>query len=444
MKSLPLITFICCFSANAAVLDEQYSLQDEVLNKQQIILQYLAGKPERVVKPSNHDRVLRVDAHPRAGYGYSCGEFDAYNNIQATLNNIKNKAEKVPGELAEAGQAAVTALPLYLLQRADPGLLALVQDHLDQAFNLFQISYKSCKKIEQELHSGNNNPYGDFARVSIAEQWTSLASSNIGFGRKTIQQIDEEADEESLKEGFTFALCKKRGGRKKKAVPGKIYEELIIAGFNTLHRREIDDLTPIQSNQSFTMYWDDPSKAVDWTHITFGEEIISFKNASIQDQVAGQGLKPAYDAIKKQMFEALKNVVNDSPTDYIDLQKKYRSLNLKPEELKKSLGLAADNNALNVKPAQIVTMINNIASSNAHLEINKRVYAMRRLINAGLASKCIAGDAVETAARSVITRLYFRVQAEQNALNENLEIQRRAGERLAKQLKEFINEGLGE
>ena len=80
-----------------------------------------------------------MDAHFSAGFGYACGRFDPFDNVEAMINSAIDKFKQLPQKFVQAAQAAVAALPAYILNKINPSLYNVVTKQLDEAFKLFEI-----------------------------------------------------------------------------------------------------------------------------------------------------------------------------------------------------------------------------------------------------------------------------------------------------------------
>ena len=390
---------------------------------------WIVGNPERIQSSKYYAHNIGVNLNIRAGIGYSCGQFNMFNNLAQEIDNLKKQASKLPGELQNAATAAVAAAPGYLLHKSAPEVYALLNEKIDEAFQLFQLSYKSCKQIEREMLRGNANPYADFMQVSVGEQW----SKNIGIG--SITEIEQTVDENAAEDGFTFAKCQKVGGSD--TDPAFIYEELITAGFNTLHNRsDISSNASTRSAHTFTQFWARPSSAVSWIHQTFGEEIVKLGQNTNVSPIVGVGLFGQFEVLSNTFSIAFEEVAGGEYENYNNLQKIYPSLKERPETLRELLTLDDRGNS-HGKRLTTALMIVRLSKYYAYEVLFKRLTAMYQLINAGLRSRCIIHKPAETAATAQVNKLFTRARNEHDLLKSH--VQSEHAQRILKELIEVQN-----
>jgi hypothetical protein len=107
---------------------------------------------------------LQLTSGVRANY--SCGKFDIGASWSQLMNQIQNLGATVTG----AVQAGIAALPLYIFQRAQPGLYQLFQNFSQKADLLISASLKTCEEMESQIKAGKD-PY---------EEYVALAKGDAG------------------------------------------------------------------------------------------------------------------------------------------------------------------------------------------------------------------------------------------------------------------------
>src|SRR6218665_3221909 len=75
---------------------------------------------------------------------YSCGKFD----IGLSWSNVMDGFKNLGSTVSNAVKAGISSLPLYVLQRAQPGLYQLFQNFAQKADILVAASLKSCEDME--------------------------------------------------------------------------------------------------------------------------------------------------------------------------------------------------------------------------------------------------------------------------------------------------------
>lgn len=162
---------------------------------------------------------------------YSCGKFDVGLSWQTLMNGFSNLGTVI----TDAVKAGIAALPLYILQRAQPGLYQLFQNYSQKADVLVAASLKSCEEMEAMIRQGQN-PYEDWVKVAKGETWKAKAE----LGGDLVQaKYDINKDEEAQKKGVTW-FGGKAGGTDSK--PLQPIRDISIAGFNaTLNKPPTSD-----------------------------------------------------------------------------------------------------------------------------------------------------------------------------------------------------------
>lgn len=137
------------------------------------LLYYRIGGAESSQRAPNPGTVsVKLGLSGLGRVNFSCGKFDAQITIQNLLNNLRGLGVQV----TNAVQAGVAALPMYVFQRALPGLYELYQTYIVKAEKEWQIALKSCEEMEAQIRQGQD-PYEDYVKLAKAEAWKSQAGS---------------------------------------------------------------------------------------------------------------------------------------------------------------------------------------------------------------------------------------------------------------------------
>ncbi|WP_156373379.1 integrating conjugative element protein [Pseudorhodoferax sp. Leaf267] len=153
---------------------------------------------------------------------YSCGKFD----MGLSWSNVMNGLSNLGGQITGAIQAGIASLPLYILQRAQPGLYQLFQNFAQKADLLVSASLKTCEEMEAQIKSGKD-PYEDYVNMAKGDLWKVRASAN---GDVVQTKYDVNRNEDAQKRGMDWVLKEKAGGVGHK--PIRPIRDLSVAGFN--------------------------------------------------------------------------------------------------------------------------------------------------------------------------------------------------------------------
>lgn len=159
---------------------------------------------------------------------YSCGKFDIGLSWQTLMNNI----EQFGDTLSNAIRAGIAALPMYIFERAQPGLYQLFQTYSLKADAMIAAALKTCEEMEAAIKQGDN-PYEEWAGIAKGESWRMRASLNgdVVEAKRAINQ-----QEEGHRNGVSWIFGQRAGGVGTQ--PLRPVRDLSVAGYNvTLNRQ---------------------------------------------------------------------------------------------------------------------------------------------------------------------------------------------------------------
>lgn len=159
---------------------------------------------------------------------YSCGKFD----IGLSWSNLMNDIRNLGTTFSNAIQAGIAALPMYVFQRAQPGLYQLFQTYSAKADAMIAASLKTCEEMEAIIKQGGN-PYEEWTNLAKAESWKFRASlqGDVVEAKRAINQ-----EEEGQRNGVSWVF----GGVKAGGVgtqPLRPVRDLSVAGYNVTVNR---------------------------------------------------------------------------------------------------------------------------------------------------------------------------------------------------------------
>ena len=195
------------------------------------------------LRPPTYTQKLNVSAGFSAGFGYSCGSFDPFDNVQQMINAAIEKFKRLPQMFVSAAQAAVASLPAYILNKINPTLYNTVTKALDEAFQLFEINFKDCQQIEREIGLGQN-PYHSLVMAGIGDRMR--VEIGLNGAQQTIDEIMLTVREQGPKNGVVMSNGKRFGGEGQE--PIKVTENVLTAGINLLVDRAVDDTAPFDTD----------------------------------------------------------------------------------------------------------------------------------------------------------------------------------------------------
>lgn len=229
------------------------------------VLYYRIGGSESSQRAPNPGVLsVKLGLSGLARMNFSCGRFDMAITVQNLLNNLRRLGTQV----TNAVQAGVAALPMYIFQRAMPGLYELFQTYLAKAEKEWQIALKSCEEMEAQIRRGED-PYEDYVKLAKGEAWKSEANST-----QDAVQAKENVEKNRRTEGMVWVGGVKAGGANQK--PIRPVSDSTIAGYNLqLNRSVLGGATTTTANaQNFrlTRAFPTAQDAATWAVSVIGDQ----------------------------------------------------------------------------------------------------------------------------------------------------------------------------
>lgn len=253
-------------------------------------------------------RPERIDARFRAGFGYSCGRFDPFDNVEQMLNSAIDKFRQLPQQFVMAAQAAVAGLPAYVLNKINPSLYNVVTKNLDEAFRLFEVNFKDCQQIEREIALGRN-PYHGLALAGIGDRMRI----EMSFGGGTIDDRMRTVCEHGPENGVVMADGRRYGGEGQP--PIEITRNVLLAGINTLTERAPGDESAFPTRAEFTgrypiaAVFERPEDLIGFATELYGSQAFMLTRDGVTRSTPGIGYQRRYIALRDAAIEALQDYV---------------------------------------------------------------------------------------------------------------------------------------
>lgn len=262
---------------------------------------------------------IRLGFNSRANY--SCGKFD----VGLSWSNLMNGFSNLGATVSTAIQSGIAALPLYILQRAQPGLYQLFQNFSQKADVLVASSLKSCEEMESQIKSGKD-PYEDWVNMAKGDAWKIKANAS---GDVVQAKYDINRDEQGQKAGLDWLFGARAGGVGQR--PIQPIRDLSIAGYNaTLNLATTTSANTSYAASSYAstrlvQAFDTPDKLSLWTAEVLGDEQvwICTQDASCPNPTTTNtaiGLGPKLDVELQTVAPNLQSVLAPGNTDYSQLK----------------------------------------------------------------------------------------------------------------------------
>jgi integrating conjugative element protein (TIGR03755 family) len=137
-------------------------------------LYYRIGGADPASRSSNPNSIsVRLGLAGSVRLNYSCGKFDLAVSFQALMQGVKDLGVNI----INAVKAGISALPMYIFQRAQPGLYELFQTYSFEAKTIIAQALKTCEEMEAQIKAGGD-PYEDWIKLAKVEDWKFQASTS--------------------------------------------------------------------------------------------------------------------------------------------------------------------------------------------------------------------------------------------------------------------------
>lgn len=256
-----------------------------------------------------------------ARLNYSCGKFDIGLSWSNIMNNIASLGQTITGAI----QAGIAALPMYVLQRAQPGLYQLFQNYSQKIDLLTSSSLKTCEEMEAMIKAGKD-PYEDWIKMAKGDGWKLKAQAS---GDIYQAKIDINKNEEANKAGIPWVFGTRAGG-----VNGKPIEpirDLSVAGYNATINKPITassstdySASVAEKNSRLVRAFKSPDVMAKWATEVLGDQKVFTCSQNDCPQpttvVTASGLGPKFEAEVDAVLPKLQNLATPSNTaTYSDL-----------------------------------------------------------------------------------------------------------------------------
>lgn len=184
-------------------------------------LYYRIGGSDPAARAANPRAIsTRLGLGGNLKLNYSCGKFDIGLSWASMMNGFTQVGSQVTGAI----RSGIAALPLYVLQRAQPGLYELLQTYSQKADVAVSAALKSCEEMEAQVKAGGD-PYAEWLGLAKNEAWKAQANTN-GNVVDAKQNIESSAGTN----GVPWIGGTRLGGRNQQ--PIMVVRDLVNAGYN--------------------------------------------------------------------------------------------------------------------------------------------------------------------------------------------------------------------
>lgn len=279
------------------------------------LLYYRIGGGEPVSRPANPAATtLRIGLGGAARLNYSCGRFDG----AVTVQNLMNGFASLGTTVTAAVRSGIAALPLYVLQRASPGLYELFQTYQKKAEAEWNIALKSCEEMEAQIKQGAD-PYAEWLAMAKGEGWKEVSRTT-----RDAVVAKQRVESGGGTGGLTWIGGTKRGGRNQGAI--EVIRDVMQAGYNvTMNRPPAAPATTVfPPTTKLAAAFASPSVAADWAVSVIGDKQISLCDevgCQAKASTPGGGLLPKHELERSTAATQLQTTVSAAAPTYADLER---------------------------------------------------------------------------------------------------------------------------
>ena len=291
-----------------------------VMTRQNSSLYYLVGGGDPSPLAANPSAInLKFGLSGSALLGYSCGKFKIGDAFAFYMTEFRNLGTTLSAALG----AAIAALPMYIFQRAQPGLYEIFQSYWAKAQVAISAALKTCEEMEAQIKAGQN-PYDDYIQLAKGEGWKYEASAG-----SNVLQAKANVAANAGKNGVQAFPGLQKGGKGQE--PLRIVADTAIVGYNAtmnqLPAASKDTVYPATTRLG--KLWTSPRVAADWGVSVLGDQEVSTcddvdcgtaDGGTGKSLATGLGLQPKYEAAVTDIGTAIVDLVGSGDTSYDNLQ----------------------------------------------------------------------------------------------------------------------------
>ncbi|MFO1432941.1 MAG: integrating conjugative element protein [Candidatus Competibacteraceae bacterium] len=247
------------------------------------------------------------------GLTYSCGNF---NPVKGIATQLQNTVQRLKTLAVNALTAAVSALPLYILQRANPGAYDLVQNLLIKAAGIINLASQSCEAMEYQIANGKD-PYADWLNLAKSYSWkTPMGTAGWQSASTDVKTAQDTVEQRGGKAGVPWTGGQRAGGLSQR--PIQVLGDTGVAGYNLLLNRPAADTSApgaaVAQQQRLVQLWNTPADLRAWINDVLGE--LTVKTEGIAEGQAGGGLLKQVYRETQTVQAALAALVKGHPADW--------------------------------------------------------------------------------------------------------------------------------
>lgn len=288
--------------------------QTQEVPRSQSQLYYRMGGSSPAARSQNPSAVaVKMGFGVKLNANYTCGKFD----IGLSWSNVMNGFSTLGTQLTGAVKSGIAALPLYVLQRAQPGLYELFQSYAKKADIAVSAALDSCAQMEAQIKQGKD-PYAKWLGLSKGEGWSAEGNTNADvIAAKT------NVETNNGRRGVTWIGDKVAGGFSQP--PIRPINDVMVAGYNLTMMQPVTSSNTADYSSGGTPLaksFPRPQDAADFAVSVLGDQWISTcdePSCAAKGTVTAIGLQPKFDAEIPGALNQVTTALNSSSPSYASL-----------------------------------------------------------------------------------------------------------------------------
>jgi integrating conjugative element protein (TIGR03755 family) len=284
--------------------------------RSQSALYYRMGGGDPAARASNPKAIsVKLGLGGNLKLNYSCGKFD----VGLSWANMMNGFSKLGSQVTGAIKAGISALPMYIFQRAQPGLYELLQTYSQKADVMVSAALKSCEEMEAQIRAGGD-PYEEWLGLAKGEAWKVQANTN-----GDIVDAKEKVETNAGRNGAVWIGGTRQGGQSQP--PILLVKDLVTAGYNvtmnqpvlTGENTDYQAAAPALAQTKLAKSFRRPADASKFAQDVLGDLLIGTCDDAACPQkgtATGLGLSPKFEAEIPAIEATINALVTSSNPNY--------------------------------------------------------------------------------------------------------------------------------
>jgi integrating conjugative element protein (TIGR03755 family) len=313
MKNLLLIKGFCI--AAACLLPATFATaQTQEVPRSNSSLYYRIGGGSPAAAAANPGTIaLKLGFSSKLNANYTCGKFD----LGASWSNLMNGFSSLGTQITGAVKAGISALPLYILQRAQPGLYELFQTYAKKAEIGVSAALDSCEQMEAQIKQGQD-PYAKWIALAKGEGWTREGNTN-----NDVVKAKSNVESDNGSTGVTWLGNVSAGGVGQPSI--RPINDMMLAGYNVTMKQPVtasNTANYSSANVPLTKAFPRPQDAANFAVEVLGDKIISTcdkPSCAPKGAVTATGLQLKYETEIPSALTQINTAIASSNPTYASL-----------------------------------------------------------------------------------------------------------------------------